>query len=98
MRTPEVLVQACTGKRSAAIRRLIIPCRLPCLLVAARIYAFEKKNLGAGRYCLRAWVGSDVVHLCVEGAKVPVDRLWPAEALLLNLWELQQHAISELRR
>lgn len=41
---------------------------------------------------------SDVVHLCVEGAKVPVDRLWPAEALLLNLWELQQHAISELRR
>ncbi|CAM9458784.1 unnamed protein product [Laminaria digitata] len=40
---------------------------------------------------------SDVVHLCVEGAKVPVDRLWPAEALLLNLWELQQHAISELR-
>ena len=41
---------------------------------------------------------SDVVHLCVEGAKVPVDRLWPAEALLLNLWELHQYAISELRR
>lgn len=41
---------------------------------------------------------SDVVHLCVEGAKVPVDRLWPAGALLLNLWELQQHAIAELRR
>ncbi|CAM9907938.1 unnamed protein product [Ascophyllum nodosum] len=40
---------------------------------------------------------SDVVHLCVEGAKVPVDRLWPAEALLLNLWELHQYAISELR-
>ena len=41
---------------------------------------------------------SDVVHLCVEGASVPVDSLWPAEALLLNLWELQQHAVSELRR
>lgn len=41
---------------------------------------------------------SDVVYLCVEGGKVPVDRLWPAEALLLNLWELQQHANSELRR
>ncbi|CAM9542021.1 unnamed protein product [Scytosiphon promiscuus] len=41
---------------------------------------------------------NDVVHLCVEGAKVPVDSLWPAEALLLNLWELQQHAMSELQR
>ncbi|CAN0414264.1 unnamed protein product, partial [Ectocarpus sp. 13 AM-2016] len=41
---------------------------------------------------------SDIVHLCVEGANVPVDSLWPAEALLLNLWELQQHAMSELRR
>lgn len=41
---------------------------------------------------------SDVVHLCVEGASVPVDSLWPAEALLLNLWQLQQHAVSELRR
>eukprot|EP00752_Nemacystus_decipiens_P003010 g2792.t1 len=41
---------------------------------------------------------SDVVHLCVEGASVPVDSLWPAEALLLNLWELHQHAVSELRR
>ncbi|CAM9900091.1 unnamed protein product [Hapterophycus canaliculatus] len=40
---------------------------------------------------------NDVVHLCVEGAKVPVDSLWPAEALLLNLWELQQHAMSELQ-
>eukprot|EP00903_Cladosiphon_okamuranus_P009187 g8774.t2 len=40
---------------------------------------------------------SDVVHLCVEGGTVPVDSLWPAEALLLNLWELQQHAVSELR-
>ncbi|CAB1110770.1 unnamed protein product [Ectocarpus sp. CCAP 1310/34] len=40
---------------------------------------------------------NDIVHLCVEGANVPVDSLWPAEALLLNLWELQQHAMSELR-
>ncbi|CAM9626082.1 unnamed protein product [Ectocarpus sp. 4 AP-2014] len=40
---------------------------------------------------------NDIVHLCVEGASVPVDSLWPAEALLLNLWELQQHAMSELR-
>ncbi|CAM9877162.1 unnamed protein product, partial [Discosporangium mesarthrocarpum] len=31
---------------------------------------------------------SDVVHLCIESAGVPVDKLWPAEALLLNLWEL----------
>eukprot|EP00611_Tribonema_gayanum_P012005 TRINITY_DN2248_c0_g1_i1.p1 TRINITY_DN2248_c0_g1~~TRINITY_DN2248_c0_g1_i1.p1 ORF type:complete len:401 (+),score=110.71 TRINITY_DN2248_c0_g1_i1:66-1268(+) len=39
---------------------------------------------------------SDVVTLCVQGAGVPVDRLWPAEALLLNLWELHKHVGQQL--
>ncbi|KAG5188077.1 hypothetical protein JKP88DRAFT_267711 [Tribonema minus] len=39
---------------------------------------------------------SNVVTLCVQGAGVPVDRLWPAEALLLNLWELHKHVGQQL--
>eukprot|EP01084_Bolivina_argentea_P240991 404687_1 len=38
----------------------------------------------------------DVLFLCVEGGSVLASRLWPAEAILMNLWELQCHAADVL--